>query len=166
MGSEARSSGGRAGFGGVCVSGSGARPRVVGRITRSPINSRTYGSLASPCLDHAVYLWCGIHSVSLALFVGVCLGSRLAITDDSSTYREVQQKAAAHGQGHIFAFWDGLSDDERHTLIGEVQLIDFELVEQLFRTAGNTNRFAALTQNAQPPQAIRLAGEHDQISGR
>ena len=84
--------------------------------------------------------------------------------DDSSTYREVRQKAAAHGQGHLFAFWDELSNDERHTLVGEVQLIDFELVEQLFRAAGNTNRFAALTQNAQPPQAIRLAGDHDQIS--
>jgi UDP-N-acetylglucosamine/UDP-N-acetylgalactosamine diphosphorylase len=83
--------------------------------------------------------------------------------DDSATYREVQQKAAAHGQGHLFAFWEGLSDDERHLLVGEVQLIDFELVEQLFRTAGNTNRFAALTQNAQPPQAIRLVDNHDQI---
>jgi UDP-N-acetylglucosamine/UDP-N-acetylgalactosamine diphosphorylase len=84
--------------------------------------------------------------------------------DDSSTYREVRQKAAAHGQGHSFAFWDGLSDDERHTLVGQVQLIDFELIEQLFRNVGNTNRFAALTQNAQPPQAIRLVDKHDQIS--
>ena len=85
--------------------------------------------------------------------------------DYSSTYQEVRQKTAAHGQEHLFAFWDELSDGERHTLVGEVMLVDFELVDQLFHGAGNTNRFAALTQNAQPPQAIRLAGDADRVSG-
>jgi UDP-N-acetylglucosamine/UDP-N-acetylgalactosamine diphosphorylase len=84
--------------------------------------------------------------------------------DYSSTYQEVRQKAAAHGQEHLFAFWDELSDDERHTLVGEVMLVDFDLVDQHFRGAGNTNRFAALTKNAQPPQAIRLVDNHDAVS--
>jgi UDP-N-acetylglucosamine/UDP-N-acetylgalactosamine diphosphorylase len=85
--------------------------------------------------------------------------------DYSSTYQEVRQKAAAHGQEHLFAFWDELSGDERHSLVGEVMLVDFGLVDQLFHGAGNTNRFAALTKNAQPPQAIRLAGDGERVSG-
>jgi hypothetical protein len=40
---------------------------------------RCYGALASSRLDHHLHLRGGLHPVSLALPVSVCLGSRLAV---------------------------------------------------------------------------------------
>jgi len=48
---------------------------------------------------------------------------------------DVIQRVYDHGQGHIFAFWDILSDDDRRRLLDDAGAIDFALLDRLYRQA-------------------------------
>lgn len=51
------------------------------------------------------------------------------IADPSSTDEpELRARAAAHGQEHLFAFWEELDAPGRERLLGQVAAVDFELV--------------------------------------
>ena len=47
--------------------------------------------------------------------------------------RAIRERAARHGQDHIFRFWDDLSGTERASLLEQAASIDFELMERLVR---------------------------------
>ena len=49
---------------------------------------------------------------------------------------ELRQRAADHGQDHIFAFWDELDEPRREHLLEEVGAVDFDLVRTLGESLG------------------------------
>ncbi|MEM7307835.1 MAG: UDPGP type 1 family protein [Planctomycetota bacterium] len=55
----------------------------------------------------------------------------------TTTEQNLRSRADEAGQGHIFRFWDELSDEGRTRLLGQVEALDFELIAELaaLRTA-------------------------------
>lgn len=43
--------------------------------------------------------------------------------------------ASACGQGHLFKFWESLTETERKSLLSDVESIDFDKVVQLFQVS-------------------------------
>lgn len=48
--------------------------------------------------------------------------------------RDFEPRATKLGQGHVLAFWDQLSSEEKSGLIGQLKTIDIELVQRLTKT--------------------------------
>ena len=45
--------------------------------------------------------------------------------------RSLVEKVVQEGQGHVFRFWEGLSDESRERLLAQLRNIDFEILNQL-----------------------------------
>ena len=67
------------------------------------------------------------------------------------------ERLARHNQRHLVRFEADLSPPRREKLLGEIQSIDFALVERLYRGAGAATDWHALAKRAQAPQAFRLS---------
>ena len=79
--------------------------------------------------------------------------------------RNLHDKLSPIGQEHLLAFWSRLSQNERQTLIQQLEAIDAQLFAELgheFRqqkaAASEESKWAALAAQAEPPQAMRLDG--------
>src|SRR5687768_17340575 len=70
--------------------------------------------------------------------------------------QDLQKLLSAHGQEHLLAFWDELTDVQRRSLAEEIRRIDFANVERLFREQLGTEDWAAKAERAAPPPAARL----------
>jgi UDP-N-acetylglucosamine/UDP-N-acetylgalactosamine diphosphorylase len=51
---------------------------------------------------------------------------------------EHRQRLQRHGQEHVLAWWDELSDDERAGLLQQLQAIELELLQRLYRDRDQT----------------------------
>ncbi len=71
----------------------------------------------------------------------------LRIEDPES--QELIQRARAAGQGHIFRFWQQLSEPSRRKLLSQVKQCDFELLATLYRER-------IRTQDSQPAETAEL----------
>jgi len=60
------------------------------------------------------------------------------------------------GQEHLFAFWEVLDSDQRHTLLGEMLLANCDRVGAIYKQADKNDDWSALAQRAEPPISIRL----------
>ena len=71
-------------------------------------------------------------------------------------------KASQAGQGHIFRFWEELSDQQRRRLLSQVRKIDFELIaklaEQLLRSPHK-----ALVGEIEPVEIIPIPRNEEQL---
>jgi UDP-N-acetylglucosamine/UDP-N-acetylgalactosamine diphosphorylase len=73
--------------------------------------------------------------------------------------QELLARLAPHGQEHLLAFWDALTPVERRGLAAEIETVDLPLIDRLYRDASAAEDWQALSDRAEPPEAIRLMGE-------
>ncbi len=69
----------------------------------------------------------------------------------------LRQRLASFGQEHVLQFWEELDARQQALLAGQIESVDLQLVQKLFRRAGDTHDWSALARQAEPPQAVRLA---------
>jgi UDP-N-acetylglucosamine/UDP-N-acetylgalactosamine diphosphorylase len=67
------------------------------------------------------------------------------------------ERLAGYHQQHLVRFWDQLDAKQRERLAGEIESIDFALVDRLYRGAQAATDWHSLAARAQPPAAFRLA---------
>lgn len=82
--------------------------------------------------------------------VAFCEGMRVISRADSG---ELRRRAEAAGQGHLFRFWDRLTEDERDQLIGDIRGLNFAQIQELCRTAGKPDLCVA-AREPEPPTAF------------
>ncbi|REJ65486.1 MAG: UDPGP type 1 family protein [Planctomycetota bacterium] len=78
--------------------------------------------------------------------------------------RALESRLARYGQEHVLAFWDELDAAGRAQLAEQLADIDLDLVDSLYRTGSDAVNFAELARRAEPPHAIRLAGDQNPFS--
>ncbi len=67
--------------------------------------------------------------------------------------RELRERFEAHGQGHVFRFWDGLDADARHRLEAQAASLDLPALVRGFRA---TQEPLAATASLEPPEVEAL----------
>ncbi len=70
---------------------------------------------------------------------------------------ELAERLARYGQAHVLAFWDELDEAGRRRLGEQLAAIDFEQLAALYRHAGESQDWAALSRRAGPAAAARTA---------
>jgi UDP-N-acetylglucosamine/UDP-N-acetylgalactosamine diphosphorylase len=66
------------------------------------------------------------------------------------------ERLVRHDQTHLVRFAGELSAAERDKLFAQIESIDFDLVERLYRSAGDATDWRALADKATAPRAFRL----------
>jgi UDP-N-acetylglucosamine/UDP-N-acetylgalactosamine diphosphorylase len=69
---------------------------------------------------------------------------------------ELHRHLAAFGQEHVLAFWDELDEAARDKLAAELERLDFELLDALFRRPVAAEDWAGMARRAAAPAAFRL----------
>jgi UDP-N-acetylglucosamine/UDP-N-acetylgalactosamine diphosphorylase len=77
---------------------------------------------------------------------------------------ELQKELSAHGQEHLLAFWDELTDAQRQSLAEEISRIDFSQLEQLSREQFAAESWATKAGRATSPPAARLGSTDNPFS--
>jgi UDP-N-acetylglucosamine/UDP-N-acetylgalactosamine diphosphorylase len=72
------------------------------------------------------------------------------------TKTELESKLAPHKQQHLLRFWDELNDSGRQQLASQIERIDFDLIDSLYRGNVDQPDWAELSRRATPPPAVRL----------
>lgn len=80
-----------------------------------------------------------------------------------SAYDALRERAADHGQGHVFAFWDRLDEAGRARLAAQVEAVDFDLVARQRGLLDEAE--AARTPELAPPEMVGLERDADQARG-
>ncbi|MBR5759216.1 MAG: UTP--glucose-1-phosphate uridylyltransferase [Thermoguttaceae bacterium] len=79
-----------------------------------------------------------------------------------SVYEELLQKLAPYGQEHLLSFWEELSDEERDSLRQQIDVIDFDLLKDLFVHRSDPSAAAELAYRAEEPStAYKLSDLRD-----
>jgi UDP-N-acetylglucosamine/UDP-N-acetylgalactosamine diphosphorylase len=73
------------------------------------------------------------------------------------TKPELESKLAPHNQQHLLRFWDEISDSGRQQLAAQIERIDFDLIDSLYRGDVDQPDWAELARRAEPPPAVRLS---------
>src|SRR2546425_8478936 len=84
-----------------------------------------------------------------------------------SVPNDLRQKLQDHGQEHVLAWWDRLSDPEREELLGQLRALDLDQLGQLYNQREQTFTLPAADRIAPVPvirmgldeRAARLRGE-------
>ncbi len=84
----------------------------------------------------------------------------------TAEYQQVSQMLAKYRQQHLLQFWDQLSDDDRARLAAQIQNIDFELLDRLFRGGLAKVDWGELARRSEQPDAIRLRGQGNRFSAK
>jgi UDP-N-acetylglucosamine/UDP-N-acetylgalactosamine diphosphorylase len=80
---------------------------------------------------------------------------------------ELENYLKPFGQEHLLRFWDELNAVQQQALAAQIQDIDLEQLQRLFRGAEKSINWRELAERAEPPPAIRLeAGGTDTESAR
>ena len=69
---------------------------------------------------------------------------------------ELERHLAAFGQQHVLAFWEELDSTQRDKLAAQVEKLELELLDELFRSRLASEDWADLARRAAPPPAFRL----------
>ena len=69
---------------------------------------------------------------------------------------DLESRLAPHNQQHLLRFWDELDDNGRQQLAAQIENIDFELIDSLYRGNVDQPDWAELSRRAEPPSAVRL----------
>lgn len=72
----------------------------------------------------------------------------------SFTLSDAKPLLEAHGQSHVLRFWDRLSSPERETLLGQIESIQFPLVERLVHEWVTNTPTAEPFASIEPPRVI------------
>lgn len=76
--------------------------------------------------------------------------------------QELADRLKPYGQEHLLAFYDDLSPSEQDTLRRQIEAVDFELIDSLFKGDVDQPDWAAEARRAEPPPAMRLADRRGQ----
>jgi len=71
--------------------------------------------------------------------------------------QELLSRCESRGQQHVLAHWDSLSAAEQQSLQSQLEAIDLELIDSLYKGDVDAPDWAALARTAEPPPAMRLA---------
>lgn len=77
------------------------------------------------------------------------------------TKQQLEQKLAPHNQQHLLRFWDELNDAGRAKLARQIEGIDLDLIDSLYRGNIDQPDWAELARRAEPPIAVRLSDRAD-----
>lgn len=69
---------------------------------------------------------------------------------------ELHDRLVKHGQEHLLAFWDNLDASQRAALAEELQQVDFDLIDRLYRERNASEDVAAIAGRAGSPPAYEL----------
>ncbi|NQT40838.1 MAG: UDPGP type 1 family protein [Planctomycetes bacterium] len=81
-----------------------------------------------------------------------------------TTQAELNRLLEPHGQQHLTAFWDELSDRRKQTLAEGIAEIDLDLIAQLYRDKGGRHDVRALLEGATSPPAFRLDADKNRFT--
>ena len=81
-----------------------------------------------------------------------------------SMKQPLEQKLAAAGQQHLLAFWDELAAEEQQRLAGQIEDVDFELLDRLFNRTDKEIDWGQLAARSKPPTAFRLDDDSPRFS--
>ncbi|MCG8585642.1 MAG: UTP--glucose-1-phosphate uridylyltransferase, partial [Pirellulales bacterium] len=73
-------------------------------------------------------------------------------------------KLAVAGQQHLLAFWDELAAEEQQRLSGQIEDVDFELLDRLFNRTDKEIDWGQLAARSKPPTAFRLDDDSPRFS--
>jgi len=76
-------------------------------------------------------------------------------------YDQLASRLKQHGQQHVLAFWDQLDDAGRQTLANQIEKLDLDLIDRLYRDKSAQENWAELANRAVPPPAIRLNADNE-----
>ncbi len=86
----------------------------------------------------------------------------------AASKQELHARLAQFGQQHLLAFWNRLSEPQRHSLESQIENIDLALIDELFHHQSAATDWGALVARALAPPAFRLGrgsiGQGDQFS--
>lgn len=68
------------------------------------------------------------------------------------------------GQEHVLAFWEALSACEQDLLAAQIELLDLQLIDELYRSVQTAEDWGALARRAVAPPAFRLHDHQRSIS--
>jgi UDP-N-acetylglucosamine/UDP-N-acetylgalactosamine diphosphorylase len=71
--------------------------------------------------------------------------------------QQLESKLARHNQQHVLRFWDELDDAGRGKLARQIEDVDLELIDALYKGDIDQPDWAELARRAEPPTAVRLA---------
>ncbi len=80
----------------------------------------------------------------------------------TTSAEEIRQAFAAHGQGHVFAHWDALNDDERAVLLADCAYVDFDWLEERLRQYKRESTAEIEAVDLEPAPVIRLPQTSDE----
>ena len=78
--------------------------------------------------------------------------------------RDLRDRLAKCSQEHLIAFWSELDDRQQRELAAQLEAVDFELVDRLFREGASHEDWDSLAARAVPPPAFRLDGRGNRFS--
>ena len=78
---------------------------------------------------------------------------------------ELLAKLQAYEQDHLLRYWEELSDAQRAELSEQIQGIDLELIQSLFRGELDQPDWHELSHRAEPPPAVRLSDRESGSAG-
>ncbi|NQT52182.1 UDPGP type 1 family protein [bacterium] len=78
-------------------------------------------------------------------------------------YDELLARAEAHGQGHVFQWWDELDDGQRDTLLAQVAEVDFEVLDRLIEEHVKSSQDEALGELT-PAEPIPLPSTPEELA--
>ena len=70
--------------------------------------------------------------------------------------QQLTDRLRLRNQQHLLEFWDMLSPIEQTALADQIGAVDFDLIEQLFRSKSTDDNMGPLAMRAEPPAAFRL----------
>lgn len=70
---------------------------------------------------------------------------------------ELLAKLQPHGQEHLLHYWDELGEQEQTDLASQIEAIDLQLIDSLFRGEVDQPDWHELSKQAAPPPAVRLS---------
>lgn len=77
---------------------------------------------------------------------------------------ELRQRLKKHSQEHVLAFWDRLDDNERRSLLAQLQELDFDQLKDLYEDRNHTYELPS-AERIKPIPVIRL-GDDNRVARR
>ncbi|MGI9429547.1 MAG: UTP--glucose-1-phosphate uridylyltransferase [Bythopirellula sp.] len=81
----------------------------------------------------------------------------MTTTNHSTDKQALEARLKPAGQEHLLAFWDELNPSEQANLAAQIESIDLDSINSLFRGEVEQPDWAELARKATPPPAVRLA---------
>lgn len=79
------------------------------------------------------------------------------MTNQMREKQDLEERLKPFGQEHLLQFWDELSPPQRQALAAQIEAVDLEQINSLFRGEVDQPDWGQLSRRAEPPPAVRLS---------